>query len=92
MAENFYSIWPKNDHSNNYYFNNNFLILRFFIFPKRIELVRQIAERHAEDGDDDVGDGRPPLEHFDEEFQAEVVDEYVAYCDEEIPDNLCPAA
>ena len=67
------------------------LIFGFF-FPKRIKLIRQIAERHADDGDDDVGNGRPPLEHLDEEFQAEVVDEDVANGDEEIPDNLRPAA
>lgn len=66
--------------------------MKLFLFPKRIELIRQIAERHADDGDDDIGNGRPPLEHFDEEFQAEVVDENVAYGDEEIPDNLRPAA
>ena len=66
--------------------------MKLFLFPKRIEFIRQIAECHAEDGDDDVGNGRPPLEHFDEEFQAEVVDENVAYGDEEIPDNLRPAA
>ena len=66
--------------------------MKLFLFPKRIELIRQIAERYADDGDDDVGNGRPPLEHFDEEFQAEVVDENVAYGDEEIPDNLRPAS
>lgn len=66
--------------------------MKLFLFPKRIKLVRQIAECYADDGDDDVGNGRPPLEHFDEEFQAEVVDENVAYGDEEIPDNLRPAA
>ena len=60
----------------------------FLLFPKRIELIRQIAERHTEDGDDDVGNGRPPLEHFDEEFQAEVVDENITYGNKEIPDNL----
>ena len=32
------------------------------------------------------------MEHFDEEFQAEVVDEDVAHGDEEIPDNLRSAA
>ena len=63
------------------------LIFGFF-FPKRIKLVRQIAECHADDRDDDVGNGRPPLEHFDKEFQAEVVDENVAHGDEEIPHNL----
>ena len=67
------------------------LIFGFF-FPKRIKLIRQIAERHADDGDDDVGNGRPPLEHFDEEFQAEVVDEDVTDGHKEIPHNLCPAA
>ena len=55
------------------------------------KLVAQIAERHADDWDDDVGDGRPPLEHFDEEFQAKIVDEDIANGDEEIPDNLRPA-
>ena len=63
----------------------------FLFFPKRIELVRQIAERHADDGDDDVGDGRPNVQHFDEEFQAEVVNENVDDSDKEIPDNLRPA-
>ena len=67
------------------------VVLWFFLFPKRIELVRQIAERHADDGDDDVGDGRPNVQHFDEEFQAEVVNENVDDSDKEIPDNLCPA-
>ena len=63
------------------------LIFGFF-FPKRIKLIRQIAERHADDGDDDVGNGRPPLEHFDEKFQAKIVDEDVADSNEKIPDNL----
>ena len=67
------------------------LIFGFF-FPKRIELIRQIAECHAEDGDDDVRNGRPPLEYLDKEFQAEVVDEDVAHSDEEIPHNLRSAA
>ena len=31
------------------------------------------------------------MEHLDEEFQAEVVDEDVAHGNEEIPDNLRPA-
>lgn len=66
--------------------------MKLFLFPKRIEFIRQIAERHADDGDDDVWNGWPPLEHFDEELQAEVVDENVAYSDKEIPDNLCPTA
>ena len=59
-----------------------------FLLPKRIKLVRQVAERHADDGDDDIGNGRPPLEHFDKEFQAKVVDEDVADSNEKIPDNL----
>ena len=52
------------------------LIFGFF-FPKRIKLVRQVAERHAEDGDDDVGDGRPNVQHLDEEFQTKIVNEDV---------------
>ena len=60
-------------HPNNYYSNNN----RSFGLPKRIKLVRQVAERHADDGDDDVRDGRPPLEDLDKELQAEVVDKDV---------------
>ena len=76
--------WTKNYHPNNNYSDNNFS----FRFPERIKLVRQIAERHADDGDDDVRDGRPPLEYFDEEFQTEVVDENIAYCYKQISDNL----
>ena len=63
-----------------------------FLFPKRIKLVRQVAECHADDGDDDVGNGRPPLEYLDKKFQAEVVDEDVADSNEKIPDNLRSAA
>lgn len=59
-----------------------------FLLPKRIKLVRQVAECHADDGYDNVGNGRPPLEHFDKEFQAKIVDEDVADGHEEIPDNL----
>ncbi len=65
--------------------------MKLFLFPKRIELVRQIAESHAEDGDDDVGDGRPDVQHLDEELQAKIVDEDVDNRHEEIPDNLRPA-
>ena len=61
------------------------------MFPKRIELVRQIAKRHADDGDDDVRDGRPNVQHFDEELQTEVVNENIANSDKEIPDHLCSA-
>lgn len=65
--------------------------IRFLLlFPKRIKFIRQITECHADDGNDDVGDGRPPLEHLDEEFQAEIVDEDVADGHKKIPDNLCP--
>ena len=67
------------------------VVLRFFLFPKRIELVRQIAERHADDGDDDVGDGRPNVQYLNEEFQAEVINEDVTDSDKKIPDNLRPA-
>ena len=49
-----------------------------FLFLKRIKLIHQVAERHADDGDDDVGNGGPPVEHLDEEFQTEVIDEDVA--------------
>ncbi len=65
-------------------------IFRLFLFPKRIKLIRQVAERHTDDGDDDVGNGRPPLEDLDEEFQAEIVDEDITNGDEKVPDNLCP--
>ena len=65
--------------------------MKLFLFPKRIELIRQVAECHAEDGDDDVGDGRPDVKHLNEEFQAEVVDEDVADGHKEISDNLRPA-
>jgi hypothetical protein len=58
------------------------------LFPKRIELVRQITEGHADDGDDDVGNGRPNVPHLYEEFQAEIVDEDIAYGHKEIPDYL----
>ena len=61
---------------------------QLFHLPKRIKLVRQIAECHTDDGDDDVGKSRPPLEHLDEEFQAEVVDEDIADSNEKIPNNL----
>ena len=30
------------------------------------------------------------MENFDKEFQAEVVDEYIANGHKEVPDNLCP--
>ena len=50
----------------------------FLLLPKRIKLVCQIAERHTDGGDDDVGNGGPPLEHFNEEFQAEVIDKDVS--------------
>jgi hypothetical protein len=59
------------------------------LFPKRIELIRQVAERHADDGYDDVGNGRPNVPHFHEEFQAEIVDEDIAYGHKKIPDYLC---
>ena len=61
------------------------------LFPKRIKLIHQVAERHADDGDDDVGNGGPPMEHLDKEFQAEIVDEDVADGHKEVPDNLRPA-
>ena len=54
----------KKYYSDNNHSNNNCL----FRFLKRIKLIRQIAERHTDDGDNDIGDGRPPLEDFDEEF------------------------
>ena len=57
---------------------------------ERIKLIRQVAERHTDNGDDDVGNGGPPLEDLNEEFQAEVVDEDVANGHKEISDNLCP--
>ena len=66
-------------------------MLKLLFFPKRIELVCQIAERHADDGDDDVGDGWPNVQHLDEKLKTEVIDEDVADGDKEIPDNLRPA-
>ena len=60
------------------------------LFFERIKLIRQIAERHTNDGDDDVGNGRPPLENLNKKFQAEIVDEDVADGHKKIPDNLCP--
>ena len=60
------------------------------MFPKRIKLVRQVAERHTDDGDDDVGNGRPDVPHLNEELQTEVVDEDIDYSYKEIPYNLCP--
>ena len=62
------------------------------LFLERIELVGQVAERHADDGDDDVGKRCPDAQHLDEKFQAEVVDEDIADGDKEIPDNLCLTA
>jgi len=50
--------------------------------------IGQIAERHADDGDDHVGNGRPPLEHFHEEFEAEVIDQDVDHGNDEIADDL----
>ena len=47
-----------------------------------------MAERHADDGDDDVRDGGPPLEDFDKEFQAKIIDEDIADGNKKIPDNL----
>ena len=58
---------------------------------ERIKLIRQVAERHTDNGDDDIRNGRPPLEDLNEEFQAEVVDEDIADGHKEIPDNLCSA-
>ena len=66
------------------------MIRCLLLFLERIELVRQVAERHADDGDDDVGDRRPDVQHLDEELQAEVVDEDVDDGHKEIPDNLRP--
>ena len=64
--------------------------MKLFLFPKRIEFIRQIAESHADDGDDDIGDGRPNVQHLDEELQAKVVNEDVDNRHQEIPDNLRP--
>ena len=60
------------------------------MFPKRIKLVRKLAERHADDRDDDVGNGRPDVPHLNEELQTEVVDEDIDYSYKEIPYNLRP--
>ena len=81
-------IWAnfknQNYYPNNNYFNNNCS----FRLLERIKLIRQVAERHADDGDDDVRDGWPPLEYFDEKFQTEIVDENVTNGNEQISDNL----
>lgn len=61
-------------------------------FLERIEFISQVAESYADDGNDDVGNGRPEVQHFDEQFQTKVIDEDVADGDKQIPDNLCPAA
>ena len=61
-----------------------------FFFPERIKLVRQIAERHADDGDDNVGDRGPNVQHLDKELQTEIVDEDVDDSHKKIPDNLRP--
>ena len=68
------------------------LFLLFVILFKGVEFVAQIAECHANDGNDHIGDGRPPMEHLDEEFQAEIVDEEVYNGNKQIPDNLRSAA
>ena len=66
------------------------MIRCLLLFLERIELVRQIAERHADDGDDDVGNGGPDVQHLDEELQAGVIDEDIDDGHKEIPNNLCP--
>ena len=76
--------WTKNYYPNNNYSDNNCS----FRFLKRIKLIHQITESHADDGDDDIGDGRPPLEHLNEKFQAEIINEYVADGNKQISDNL----
>ena len=63
-----------------------------FLLPKRIKLIRQVAECHADDGDDDIRDSRPPVQYFYEEFQAEVIQKNIAHSDHQVPDNLCSAA
>ena len=67
-------------------------LFSLLLFPKRIELICQIAERHTDDGDDDVGDSWPPLEDLNKEFQAEVINKDVAYRHEKISDNLRPTS
>ena len=57
-----------------------------------MEFIHQITKRHADDRDDDVGDGGPPLEDFDEKFQTEIIDQDIADSHKEISDNLCPAS
>jgi hypothetical protein len=61
------------------------------LLAERIKLVAQITERHADDRDDDVGDGGPPLEDLNKKFQTEIIDEDIADGNKEIPDNLCSA-
>ena len=61
-------------------------------FFERIEFISQVAESHADDGNDDVGNGGPEVQHLNEQFQTKIIDEDVADGDEQIPDNLCPAA
>ena len=77
----------------NYYPNNNYSDNNCsFRLLKRIKLIHQVAESHADDGDEDACDGGPPMEHLDEEFQSGIVQENVARCYEQVPDNLRPAA
>ena len=61
------------------------------LFPKRIELIHQVAECHADDGDNNIGERCPDAQYFHEKLQTKIVDEDIAYGDEEISDHLCPA-
>jgi len=59
-------------------------------FFEWIEFVGQVAESHANNGNDDIGNGRPDVQHLDKQFQAKIIDEDVDDGHEQIPDNLCP--
>ena len=58
------------------------------MFLKRIKLVRQIAERHANDGNDDVGERCPYTQHLNKEFQTEIIQKNITDSHHQIPDHL----
>jgi hypothetical protein len=62
------------------------------VFSERIEFIGQVTECHADNRDDHIGDGRPPLEDLHKEFQAKIINENIAQCDHEITDDLGPSA
>ena len=63
-----------------------------FTFFEWIELIGQVAEGHADDRDDDIGNGRPPMQNLNEEFETEIVDKEVHNSNHQVPDNLRSAA